>query len=52
MTKVYFDVNSYYSVHIQFCGIMHGDEEFDSVMNSFEVFDGDIEENYKAYLNN
>lgn len=51
MTNVYFDIDSNYSVQIRFCGIMYGDEEFSSVMNSFEVFDGDIEENYKAYLN-
>lgn len=48
---VYFDIDSNYSVQIRFCGIMYEDEEFSSVMNSFEVFDGDIEKNYKAYLN-
>lgn len=51
MTNVYFDIDSNYSVQIRFCGIMYEDEEFSSVMNSFEVFDGDIEKNYKAYLN-
>lgn len=51
MTNVYFDIDNNYSVQIRFCGIMYEDEEFSSVMNSFEVFDGDIEKNYKAYLN-
>ena len=50
-TNVYFDIDSNYSVQIRFCGIKYGDEELSSFMNSFEVFDGDIEENYKAYLN-